>query len=219
MGRRTVSFATGEFYHLYNRGTEKRQIFVDAKDYNRFLQLLYISNSVRRFNARDILKGHHELFGFQLEERLVHIGLYCLMPNHFHIVLTPVADNGVSNFMRKLGTAYSMYFNKKYDRTGTLFEGRFKSQWVDNDVYMRYLYAYVHLNPTKLFTPATDEEDEKAALENFLRNYQYSSLPDYLGQSRVERKIISPRAFPEYFQTSADHWSDLKEWLRYREGR
>lgn len=217
MAMRTTSFAEGEYYHVYNRGTDKRPIFQDKADHDRFTRLMYISNTTERINARNLLRDKVDLFDTVLADKLVHIGLYCLMPNHFHIVLTPNIDGGVTKFMSKLGTAYSMYFNKKYDRTGTLFEGRFKSQWVDNDAYMRYLYAYVHLNPAKLFTPATHDEDKKAALETFLRSYQYSSLPDYLGQARVEQKILSPSVFPEYFQTAADHWSDLKQWLRYRE--
>jgi REP element-mobilizing transposase RayT len=147
MGIRSVPLLEGEFYHVFNRGVDKRLLFNDDADRRRFLKLLYVSNSVTPINVRNILRNNSDPYTFEREGTLVHIGAYCLMPNHFHLLLTPCVEHGVTLFMQKLGTGYSMYFNKRYNRTGTLFEGPFKSSWADSDVYLKYLYAYIHLNP------------------------------------------------------------------------
>jgi putative transposase len=120
--------------------------------------------------------------------------------------------------MKKLGTGYSMYFNKRYNRTGTLFEGPFKAKWVDNDIYLKYLYAYIHLNPLKLWgrVDVASEPKVEETLD-FLKSYTYSSLPDYLQVARLENVIIDPKPFPEYFETSADHIHELNDWLLHKE--
>ena len=218
MGNRTVQLIQGEFYHVYNRGTEKRVLFRDKTDYQRFLKLLYISNSVESINVRNILRKNSEPYTFERANQLVSIGAYCLMPNHFHIMLTPCVDGGVSMFMKKLGTGYSMYFNKRYNRTGTLFEATFKSKWIDDDVYFKYLYAYIHLNPLKLWGRVDiGTEPNREETLTFLKSYEYSSLPDYLQVARLENKIINPEPFPDYFATAADHIEELQDWLQHKE--
>ena len=218
MATRPVNMVEGEFYHVYNRGTDKRLMFRDDTDYKRFIKLLYISNSVTRINIRDILRKNNEPYSYERGVPLVSIGAYCLMPNHFHILLTPCVEGGVSAFMHRLGTGYSMYFNRRYNRTGTLLEGPFKSSWVDSDIYLKYLYAYIHLNPLKLWKRGDiDVEITDEATLEFLKSYPYSSLPDYLGVARPENAIIDPTPFPEFFVTMADQVRELKEWLLLRE--
>lgn len=208
----------GEFYHVYNRGTDNRLMFRDDTDYKRFIKLLYISNSVSRINVRNILRKHKEPYKYERGAPLVSIGAYCIMPNHFHLLLTPRVEGGVSTFMHRFCTGYSMYFNKRYNRTGTLLEGPFKSSWVDNDVYLKYLYAYIHLNPLNLWEREdSGEEITDEETSQFLKNYTYSSLPDYLGVDRSENVIIDPVPFPEYFKIVTDHVKELKEWLLLRE--
>ena len=137
------------------------------------------------------------------------------MPNHFHILMTPVVENGISIFMRKIMTGYAMYFNKKYERTGTLFEGKFKARLVDDDVYLKYLFAYIHLNPTKLIQSdwkekgITDAERAKA----YVRKYAHSSYKDCAGESRRESSILNPEAFPEYFTSSDDFEKNVFDWF------
>ena len=217
MALRPVSFIENEFYHIYNRGTDKRTLFRDDTDRHRFLKLLYISNSVARINVRNILRKNNEPYTFERGVPLVNIGAYCLMPNHFHILLTPCMEGGVSLFMKKLCTAYSMYFNKRYNRTGTLLEGRFKSKWIDSDVYLKYLYAYIHLNPRKLMSHTDANEPSDDELLTFLKSYHYSSFADYLQVNRLEEVILSPEPFPDYFKTVASHVAELKEWLTYED--
>lgn len=215
---RPVQLVEGEFYHVYNRGTDKRLLFRDDTDRHRFMKLLYISNTAEHINVRNLLRKNNEPYTFDRGAPLVTIGAYCLMPNHFHMLLTPIVKDGVSLFMKKLCTGYSMYFNKRYNRTGTLLESRFKAKWVDNDMYLKYLYAYIHLNPLKLRKREDlDEEITEQEILEFLQSYSYSSLPDYLQVSRLENIIIDSKPFPEYFETVADQVKELKEWLLLRE--
>ena len=90
MVTRYLKFAEGEFYHVYNRGTDKRVIYNDQADYRRFQELLYLSNSTNPINIRDVKKQHQQIYDFEKDDVLVAIGAYCLMPNHFHILLTPL---------------------------------------------------------------------------------------------------------------------------------
>lgn len=115
------AFASHEYYHVYNRGTEKRNIFLDNADYRRFVELLYLSNSTYAVDIRHVRRTYNSVYEFSRDNPLVYIGAYCLMPNHFHILLTPAIENGVQTFMLKLSTGYSMYFNKRNSRTGSLF--------------------------------------------------------------------------------------------------
>lgn len=219
MTTRTFDFVEGEFYHLYNRGVEKRQIFIDDIDRQRFVELLYAANSKKSIDLRAVLKNHHSIFEWDRGEPLVAIGAYCLMPNHFHILITPLVEGGVSTFMGKLGTSYSMYFNRKYKRTGTLFEGKFKAKHATSDEYLKYLFAYIHLNPVKLLQPSWKEEGivDPAAAYSYVSNYKYSSLADYQQVVRLEQFVIDSVPFPQYFITTEHVMRELMEWLRFRE--
>jgi putative transposase len=214
MAMRKVSFAEGEFYHIYNRGNSRQTIFVTVTDYKRFVALLYLANSTNPFEFREI--SDRELFGFNRGEQLVAIGAYCLMPNHFHILATPLVEDGIVKFMRKLSTGYSMYFNKKHHRTGALFEGKFKSEHVDSDNYLKYLFSYVHLNPVKLIQSKWQQEGITNLQEVFtyLDQYQYSSYIDNQ-ITRPETNIINRSKFPEYFTTKKEYDNEMNEWLKY----
>lgn len=215
MTNRSFSFAPGEFYHVYNRGVEKRVIYQDTADYDRFRHLMYVANSTQPTNLRAIQHKHDSCFDFDRVDPLVSIGAYCLMPNHFHILLTPLQDNGVSTFMQKLNTSYAMYFNKKYTRSGTLFEGKFKAKHVASDEYLKYLFSYIHLNPVKLIQSDWKEK----GIKNTKKAYQYastfthSSLIDYQRPARPETSILDSDPFPDYFQTTANRQAELLEWL------
>jgi len=214
---RQIDLAIGEFYHLYNRGNSKQVIFKDRADYHHFMKLMFVSNSSHRFVFRNL--ADDSFWDKNMKDPYIAIGLYCLMPNHFHIAATPLVENGISLYMQRLCTAYSMYFNKKYERTGTLFEGRFKSRYVDSDEYLKYLYAYIHLNPVKLIDKDRKEQGSKDAAKSFdfAASFQYSSLQDYLGSNRPESLILDKQPFPEYFATSEETKSELFEWLTYQE--
>jgi putative transposase len=145
------------------------------------------------------------VYGQERKENIVSIGAYCLMPNHFHLLLTSETDIGISEFMRKLTTGYTMYFNKRNDRTGALFQGTFKSKHADSDEYLKYLFSYIHLNPREV--------------QGFdYKSYPYSSLINYLVPGREETAILDKVAFPEYFSNKQDVLAEINEWYSYTEG-
>jgi len=214
MTTRTVPFVETEFYHIFNRGTDKRLLYQSELDFRNFIERMYLSNSNESINVRDIKKLNDSVFDYVRQDSLVAIGAYCLMPNHFHLLVTPLVEGGVTKFMSKLMTGYSMYFNKKYERTGTLYEGPFKAKHASYDEYLKYLYSYIHLNPAKLMSE-TDATNTKEATLDFLRSYKHSSYQDYIGIDREEGKILNPAPFPDYFTTSAEHIEQLKTWLEF----
>ena len=206
MASRKQVFAPGEYYHLYNRGTEKRIIFLDEQDYHHFLFLIYICNTEKSIILRNIDEF------FDRGEAIIDIGAFCLMPNHFHILVHEKIENGISTYMRKLLTGYSMYFNKKYKRTGKLYEGVFKSTHANQDIYLKYLYSYIHLNPAKLMNKNWKKNKNKntANFFEYIFSYPYSSMQEY---SNRKFKIVNPLEFPAYFKNPQDHKKELLEWL------
>jgi putative transposase len=154
MGR--VEFVNGERYHIYNRGTDKRDVFMDVYDYQRFLlgmrefntgkmgvtirEMIRIEESKDEGSCRDRISADSD------DGQLVRVIAYCLNPNHYHFILEQVSDDGISKFMQKIGIAYTMYFNEKYHRSGSLFQGRFKAVHIDSNEYLLYLSVYVSTN-------------------------------------------------------------------------
>lgn len=212
MGLRDKNLLPNEYYHIYNRGNGKNKIFLDNDDYNRFIKILYICNSENRFNFREsIVKQKIDAWDFERGDTLVDIGAWVLMPNHFHLlIISPRSDlwqrykeyNAITEFMRKVSTSYVMYFNKKYNRTGSLFEGKFKSRNISEENYLQYLFSYIHLNPIKLIQFNWKEngiKDKEKAI-SYLKNYKYSSFIDYIIISnRKESKILNKKSFPKSF--------------------
>jgi putative transposase len=210
---RSIEFSIGEFYHIYNRGTEKRKIFLSKTDYERFVSLLYLCNSKESVQIGPTKKSLEDILLVNRDNQIVDIGAYCLMPNHFHLLLHESIEDGISKFMQKLTTAYTMYFNKKNERTGALFQGVFKAEHANNDEYLKYLFAYIHLNPVKINEPNWKEDGIKniKTVNKLLINYPYSSYHEYSGSNRLEKKIINKEAFPEYFEKI----TDFKEMINY----
>lgn len=220
MSLRKVNFVKGEYYHIYNRGNSKQKIFRDKEDYLRFIALLYIANTSDKFNIYDLKKYvNSDIYEKEKSDSLVSIGSYCLMPNHFHILITEKAEGGISNFMQKLSTAYVMYYNKKYERSGSLFESKFKSKHIDKDNYFKYLFSYVHLNPIKLIQKDWKEKGIKNKTESieYLNKYEYSSYLDFVEEERFQNKILDLKEFPTYFPDKKSFIKDIFEWLSYKE--
>lgn len=218
MSTRKVNLVSSEYYHIYSRGNSKQKIFHDNEDYFRFMSLLYACNSINNFRIFTLAKEKSP-YDFERGKRIVSIGAYVLMPNHFHILITQLENSGVSKFMQKVLTAYVMYYNKKYQRTGGLFEGKFKSEHAKDDRYLKYLFSYIHLNPIKLIQKNWREvgiKNKKEILE-YLENYKYSSYLDYLGIERVQNQILNTEDFPKYFLNKKSFQKDILEWLSYND--
>ena len=203
---RKTPFAEGEHYHIYSRGVEKRKIFLNIKDYDRFMALLYIMNQDLSFRMDNFLQVHKnnlgEIFKEEREKTLVSILGYCLMPNHFHLILHEHTEGGISKFMNKLLTAYSMYFNIKYERSGPLFNHPFRSEHINNESQYLYIFSYVHLNPLSIIDKKWKEigvKNKKEAKE-FLKQYQFSSYLDFTGTNRAESTILDFSLIPEYIK-------------------
>ncbi len=213
---RKFNFSVGEFYHIYNRGNNKSIIFLDNTDRKRFQKLLFVCNNTRPMVFKTI-QGL-PLDKIKREETLVSIGAYCPMPNHFHLLLYEKKEGGISMFMEKLLTAYSMYFNKKNSRTGKLFEGVFKATHANNDRYLKYLFSYIHLNPIKIIDPHWKENgiSDRGKAQKYLENYPYSSYLDYLGRVRGENLILNKEAFPEYFESFKEFEQFIDDWMSFK---
>lgn len=220
---RKISFSVDEYYHIFNRGNDKRNIFLGPRDYSRFLVLLYLCNSTKAVNIRDNFpKGvsFGEIMNFDRGETLVNIGAYCLMPNHFHLLIHEKKEDGLTKFMGKLSTGYSMYFNRKNKRTGKLFEGVFRAVHLAQDEHLRYLFAYIHLNPIKLIEPDWKEKgiSNLEKFKKYLEGYNYSSYLDYTGKNKSESIILNKDCFPEYFKNFKEFNNFINEWLQFPKG-
>ncbi len=214
---RLVPFVPQEYYHIYNRGTNKMEIFLDKSDYQRFLKLLYTTNSKETLKYSDIETSPGRTWTIERGNTLTDIGAYCLMPNHFHLLVKGSEDGNISLFLQRLLTAYSMYFNKKYNRTGSLFQGKSKSKHINNNEYLKYIFSYIHLNPVKLIQNDWKENsirDTKSALE-YLDTYTQSSYLDFTEEKRKESLILNTSVFPEYFPNSATFKKEILEWITY----
>ncbi len=210
---RTFNFSVGEYYHIYNRGVDKRRIYLTDSDYQRFSKLLYIANSCNAFEISTLTR--EKFFSIDRGPRLVDVGAYCLMPNHFHLVLKELANGGISQFMKKLLTGYAMYFNARNERTGALFQGKFKAKHISSDEYLRHVPLYVHMNSIDLVAPRWKEKGnvELDKAERFMKEYRYSSFPDFAGIPREEAAILTRDCLPNYYESFSEHVEDLRDWL------
>ena len=198
-------FAIGEWYHCYSRGTDKRKIFGTAKEYERFIALLYTSNGTNPSRISDKRRtGLYSILADRLIDRgrpLVEIGAYALMPTHVHFIIREIEKGGIARFMQKVFTGYTMYFNLKHARTGALFGGTFKSKHVVDDRYLKQLVSYVLLNPVELFEPGWKEgRGNIRVVERKVLGYPYSSLIDFVGVRRPENSIVNTN-WDDYFDS------------------
>ncbi len=146
---RKKPFAVGEYYHVFNRGTDKRTIFTDQNDINRFFQSMVEFNTVEPIGSifeNSFVQKKPLKAKVAPSEPLVHFVAYCLNPNHYHFILQQASENGIPKFMQRLGTGYTNYFNELNDRTGALFQGTYKSIHIASDAYLLHVSAYVNLN-------------------------------------------------------------------------
>lgn len=188
------NIAPGEYYHIYNRGAHKNNIFRDDTDRKRFLfYLLYAQSPTSLSHVSRIVKTYQPDSGFAVPEkivedviqnRLIELTSFCLMPNHFHLLVRENNEGGISQYMQRIMTAHTKYMNTKYELSGHLFEGRYKIKPVTDNNYLLYLSAYIHRNPRELKT-----------WKEKIFDYPWSSLQDITEANRwgglLEADIIA----------------------------
>lgn len=171
MSARPTIFSPLGFYHIYNRGHDKQPIFYDIKDYQRYVKRL-----------REYLKKHE-----------VTLLAYCLMPNHIHLILRQNGEESINKFIHRLHTAYTMYFNKKYEKVGAVFQGRFKAKLIDTEEYLLHVSRYIHINPIEI----VKSHAQGRALRLELKDYLWSSYTEYIDPR--SNNLCDPTLILNYF--------------------
>lgn len=191
------------FHHVYNRGTEKRDIFMSDDDYQLFLKYLYLLNDRDIESPAKLIRSQGEDAEKEIDHKpLVAIVSYCLMPNHFHLLLHELFEGGISKFMQRLGTAYTMYFNDKYKHSGGLFQGTFKSKLITDEEYLLKIIDYIHLNPCDMLNSIPREK--------VLNDYKYSSALNYDNRF-LKNRILNLEKLKDYTELPNNYFKWLIE--------
>lgn len=212
MPYRKEQFISGDIYHLITRAIDDNLIFKDKSDYYRGIFSIYEFNNAKSVNIanrrRDRIiekekekpcetRSHTELL-LDKRDKFVDILAFCFMPNHLHILVKQLRNDGITNFMKKFGIGYGGYFNRKYQRKGYVFQNRFKSVHIENDSQFMVVVPYIFTNPVALIEPGWKEQGIKnhstGETIKFLENYKWSSYQDCIGKknfpSVIERDFL-----------------------------
>jgi REP element-mobilizing transposase RayT len=225
---RKTSLSNGEYYHVYNRGVDKREVFIDEVDYRRFFTCLQEFKrsepigSLYELSLREMKKGSSTPMGVELPfSALVEIVAYCLNPNHYHLIVKQISEKGIERFMQKIGTGYTNYFNKRYERSGALFQGKFKSIHIDSNEYLLHLSVYVNRNYR---IHGYGDLDEEKTLLNQESEWTYCSATDYLGErqegSLCNKDVILGQfkdvsAYKEFLDSNTLYFKEKKDFQKY----
>lgn len=218
-------FIINELYHTYNRGVEKREIFQNEEDYYRAVHDLYEFNNSKaiiNLNYRAI-KNYGNPISINIDKRprdlLVNLVCWSLMPNHYHLLSRPKTKDGISKFHQKFGIGYTNYFNLKSNRSGVLFQGKFKAVRVENDAQFSHLVCYIHSNLVDLWKPNWREIGlTTLELQNALKflekkKNRWSSYQDYLGIKNFPSLITSDFLF-KFFGGPEGYRNFFRNWLK-----
>jgi len=221
-------FVNDEIYHIYNRGVDKRKIFLEEKDYFRFINDLFEFNNEEsslhpyyRFPNYRFFNSGEQQIETAINKRkkprklLVEILAWCLMDNHYHLLIKQRKDKGIVNFMQKIGTGYTMYFNQKWERSGVLFESKFKAILIRDENHFFYLPFYIHANPLDFIEP--DWRDGKLnnyqKAINYLESYRYSSYLDCIGKKNFP-SVCQMDFLLEIFENRDNYKKQFEKWLK-----
>jgi len=233
MAKRKEQLANGEIYHVLLRGVDGKTIFNDEQDYYRAIHDIFEFNdealtvwqhrhslinkdnkSTDKLDKSDIVKIEKEKKPRKL---LVEVLAFCLMPNHIHLLLRQVKDRGITKFMGKFGTGYAVYFNNKNQRSGHLFQGRFKAILIKTNSQLQKIFVYIHTNPASL----VDSQWKKGGIKDpnkiidQIENYKWGSYSDYLGKknfpSLTQRDFLNQVMTKEEWQKFVNQWVEFKD--------
>ena len=201
---RYENFANGEFYHVYNRGVDRRITYRCDEDYLRFFESLRVFNTTQDAGAAISFHKRCQQV-YPLDDQLVRVHVFSLMPNHFHLLVQQVRDGGISQFLQRFGTSYTKFFNKSEGRTGALFENVFKARHINSDAYLLHITRYIHLN--LLSTIGIDWKsdgvtDTRVALD-FLVSSPWSSFFYYY--NNIDTPVLDLSLLQNLFPSPDDH--------------
>ena len=215
MPGRLVPLVTDEIYHVFNRGINRQPTFTDKREYQRAIDTLMfyrhtkLSLSLSKFLRLENERQNDILKLLNKSEQLVKILCYCLMPNHFHLLLKQERDNGISKFLSNMQNSYTRYFNIKHDRDGSLFLDQFKAVRIETDEQLVHVSRYIHLNPYTAYLIKSIKE---------LENYHWSSFRKYMekADTTVDTKIIlgffkDMKTYKKFVCDQADYQRNLKK--------
>ncbi len=202
---RKINFVNNNYYHIYNRGVDRRQTFIDKKDYERFLLGLREFNNINVIGSlrkQELSSCNYRSSTPAPAQKLIDIFAYNLLPNHFHFIIKQLEDAGISKFMHRLSTSYTNYFNIRNKRSGSLFQGRFKAIHINSDEYLIWLSAYIHMN----------SEIHKIAK---VENYPWSNYQEFLKLNNKENIVLDKfnkiEDYKKYCQDLIPVWQEKKE--------
>lgn len=206
MPGRTTPLATGEVYHIYNRGSDKREIFYQNRDFKRFqLTFFYYQFIGPKPRFSKFTKSQLNLFKSDPNKRLVEIIAYCLMPNHFHFLIKQLKENGIPTFISQICNSYTRYFNTKYPRVGPLFQGKYQNVLIETEEQLIHTSRYIHLNPVV------------SGLTKSLDNYPWSSYEEYVNgrggfctTNQVTSLFSNPEKYREFVESQVDYGTTLE---------
>ncbi len=207
---RKVRININEYYHIYNRGNNKQNIFLDKRDWIRFLFLILhlqsplvfinMSRPVSNFVKSSAFNISGEKLEKIIKNRYVELMNFSMMPNHFHLIAHEMKGNGISQYMQRILTAYSKYFNTKYKKSGHLFQGPYKIVHIKNNEQLLHLSAYIHRNPREI-----------KEWKNKEYKYPWSSYQDCIGENRwndlfkhqiITEQFSNPNEYKDFIETS-----------------
>ncbi|HEY4500835.1 MAG TPA: transposase [Candidatus Paceibacterota bacterium] len=204
-----------ELYHILNRGIDGRKLFLDSRDYARFVHDLYEFNDTSpapEFTRRDIHDAN-----VRYRKRLVEIHGWCLMKDHYHLLISELIEGGLIKFMMKVNVGYAKYYNERYERHGHLFQGKTKKILIEHEAHFLYILNYLHLNPLDYLTGAKKwRERDKGSIKNteealkYLNEYRWSSYLDYCGKKNFP-SILSKNLFGNIF---GNYQEVVKDYLK-----
>lgn len=205
MPGRIIPLVNGEIYHIYNRGSEKRNIYTQPRDYKRFKKTFYyyqFSGPKPRLSLFTTSK----LSTFQpsKDKKLVEVLIFCLMPNHFHFMVKQLKDNGISIFLSQLQNSYTRYFNTKYNRVGPLLQGAFKAVLVKTEEQLIHLSRYIHLNPVVSGICQKPED------YNWSSFNEYTTTESLCSTSLVLNLFSSKESYVEFTKDQIDYGMTLE---------
>ncbi len=213
---RITPLVNGEIYHVFNRGINRQPTFYSRRDYRRalltirFYRLLHPPQRLSDFLQTDSKKRETILANAEKHGSLVTVLAFCLMPNHFHLLLRQETDNGISKFMGNFQNSYTRYFNTRHQRDGAIFLTQFKAVRMETEDQLLHVSRYIHLNPYSSYIVKTQQQ---------LLNYPWSSLNEYLNPAQaiisqpevVLSSFKNPRQYQQFVLDQADYQRRLEE--------